>query len=175
MKPEITKTQVQCYKIRYPNGSYWADITLDIGDYSGRISISSDYGNWANYWGSCGKDFKDFLCKIGIDYFAGKIGEDRFFDLEATLQMYKRNIIHLRKMENISFNEAREMFDQIIELNEASCQQEFINMMFDRKSLIDLYDGCPDTVSTISPMFKRFWEKPWKDFIECLKQETSQC
>lgn len=170
---KIVKTTVECYKMRHTNGMYWADITIDSGDHSGRISISSDYGNWANFWNSCGSSFKDFLCSINIGYFAGKVGEDRWFDIDKTIAMYKRKVIQDRKDDNIDQDQARTMFKEIESLEECNTQEYFIHCMFSCKSLVDLYDGCPDTVTSINPLFQKFWDGPWQEFIAELKKEKT--
>ncbi len=170
-KAIITKTQVECYKIRYEKQDYWADITIDSGDNSGRLSISSDYGNWAYYWGSCGKSFKEFLISLNIHYCAGKFGCDRYFDSEATIKLYKRQILQERRIDCISQEEAREMFNEIKELDDCDDESYFIHKMFESHKLMRYYDGCPDIVKIISPSFKRFWDKPWKDFVDQLKKE----
>src|SRR5665648_835244 len=92
----IEKTTVECYKIRHKSGMYWADITIDSLGKQGRISISSDYGNYANFWGACGCEFKEFLTGLNLGYAAGKFGADRWFDLDATLKGYKRDLIEHR-------------------------------------------------------------------------------
>lgn len=83
-KFSINKNTVEQYKIRHSSGSCWADIVLDSGDGCGRIQIASDFGDWQYYWGSCGCSFKKFLTEIDMGYFAGKVGESDWFDIDAT-------------------------------------------------------------------------------------------
>ena len=76
-KYSINKTQCEVYKLRHECGMYWADITVDSGEKSGRIQIASDYGSWQNYWSCCGCSFKEFLTKLDMQYTAGKFGAER--------------------------------------------------------------------------------------------------
>lgn len=102
----VTKTHVECYKLRRPGtGDGWADITLDVNGNAGRIQIASDYGSWEHYWGSCGCPFKEFLINLSKDihYAAGKFGEGKWFDQEATMaDMMGQNTIspHARLQED---------------------------------------------------------------------------
>ncbi len=88
-KYKITKSTCEVYKLRHECGMYWADITLDCGEKSGRIQIASDYGTWQNYWGCCGCSFKEFLTRLDVEYTAGKFRARNAEDREITPQ-FKR-------------------------------------------------------------------------------------
>lgn len=173
-KYKITKTNVECYKLRLPGGDYWADITLDSGENAGRLSISSDYGHWANYWGACGKGFKEFLISLNIDYVASKIGESRYFDAPGTIKVYKEHILESRRSASIDAGDARNCFKEIKELESGSNDRnQFFHSMQDCDNLMKYFDYCPDSVECISPLFTRFWYGPWQAFIAELKKEIS--
>ena len=36
---------------------------------------------------------------------------------------------------------------------------------------MDLYDGCPDIVTTVSPAFKKFWDTIWQELLQEFKNE----
>lgn len=172
----IEKTTVECYKIRHPQtGMYWADITIDSMGSKGRISISSDFGNYANFWGACGKGgFKNFLTEINIDYAADKFGADRWFDLDSTLNGYKRDVMQNRREENIDAERAREIWDEIKELECCSSEGEFTGQMWNSPKLMKFYDHCPDIDRSITPQFRKFWETVWPVFINQIKSEIEE-
>ncbi len=171
----IEKSTIECYKIRSSNSSYWADIAIDHNGGSGRISISSDYGDWTNFWGAAGRDFKDFLTGLDMHYCAGKFGVDREFDPDATIEMYKKQIIELRKMDDMSAEVARSLYDNFKGLEDCSDEHIFIDRIFGFEHADGfLYDGCPETIKIVKPMFKRFWDEMWPIFIAELKKEAEE-
>jgi hypothetical protein len=167
----IAKSTVECYKVRHTKTFYWADITVDHNVGKGRISIASDFGTWSHYWGACGDSFKQFLCKIGIDYAADKFGADRWFDSELTIKHFKEQIIELRKSNDYEATTARVIFDEIKMLEDTSCEAEFCQILQDQKNLMKFYDWCPSLVRTISPQFRNFWKEIWPVFTQQLKDE----
>ena len=166
------KTTVECYKIRHATRGWWADITIDVtGEKSGGISISSDFGNYANYWNACGKGFKMFLIGLTIDYAANKFGADRYFDLEKTLTSYKIDVLRNRRCEDIDAKKACLIWDEISELEDCSSLSEFQVTMYGQRNLMWMYDHCPDVSYIINPQFKMFWDTIWPVFIAELEKE----
>lgn len=171
-KYEITKSTVECYKLRHASGMYWADITVDAKDKTGRIQIASDYGDWQYYWGACGSSFKQFLTELNMEYVAGKFGEGRHFDIAATIKLNKRLVLEHRKDESISAIQARGMFTELNELgNYYDTEKEFYNDWYNKEELPKFFEEFPDTVSGVSPRFVIFWDNCWAAFIEELKKE----
>lgn len=169
---DIKKSRIEVYYLR-PEGHHcgWADISIDEGDKSGRISISSDYGNWAYYWGACGSSFKEFLCGLDIHYAAGKFGTGNHFDAEATLRATRMDILRARHQESIESEEARELWDFVYEIEDCRSSESFATLVYN-SDLMKLYDCGPDIVTTIDPGFKRFWDTTWQSFVHQLKKET---
>jgi len=170
-KCNITKTQAELYKIRFENSFKWADITIDHNGNTGRISISSDYGNWANYWGAAGTSFKKFLIGLDMYYFAGKINASKWFDSEKTCKNYKRLILEGRKREDFTKQEARDMYDEIKELEYCDNAPEFGHVMLQSSILHKLFDGSPDLSTDVDPQFRMFWKEIWPFFVLHLKKE----
>jgi len=164
----LTKITVECYKIRQLGGLLWADITVDPSENSGRIQIASDYGSWEYYWGSCGEGFKKFLTGLDIHYAAGKFGEGRWFDQEATINGLKKSV----KEYDGTKREKGVMVNEIASLEYCMNQNTFIHMAYDCKTLHKLWDSGPDIETGISPSFLNFWEKLWPVFIDELKKEV---
>jgi len=168
----IKKTTVECYKIRHESNSYWADITVDANESTGRIQIASDFGSWENYWGACGKSFKSFLISLNIDYVAGKFGADKWFDEVATIKQFKREVLEYRKDDSITAEVARKIWNEIIDLEEVgSYENEFSMRLFNGEEIMRFYDYCPHLIRDISPLFRRFWNEIWPVFVEELKKE----
>lgn len=177
MKTEytITKSQVECYKLRHESGLYWADINVDANENKGRIQIASDFGSYQYYWGACGCSFKEFLIKIGIDYAAAKFGEDKWFDFDETIKSYKKTLIQYRREENITTEDAREIYDEIKELEEECPYREndFVVIIQGKEKLMKFFEWTPSLCYEISPQFKNFWNMVWPVFIEKLNEEIS--
>lgn len=172
----IKKTQVECYKIRQETTiASWADITIDSpGIGSGRIMIASDYGDWQNYWGAVGGSFKEFLTRIDKHYVAGKFGANRWFDQKATVKFMKKQIIDYRRDNDIDCEKARDMWNDLKELEEYDDPQVFSIRAFDSEHLSYLFDCGPELFYDCTPGFNAFWEIVWPVFIDQLKQEISQ-
>lgn len=167
----VTKTTVECYKIR--NKYTWADITIDANGNTGRIQIASDYGSWQNYWGSCGKSFKEFLLHLDKHYVAGKFGADRWFDSEKTIKAFKQCIIENRRNGYLDFETAREAYDEAESLNDYTQETEFYRELDDKSEIMRLYDHCPDLSYGIESGFENFWNKVWPIFINTLESELA--
>lgn len=169
-KFSITKSKVECYKIRHTSGMYWADITIDSNGTTGRIQVASDYGDWQNYWGACGCLFKQFLTEIDMHYTAGKFGESKWFDEQKTIQVYKQTIIEWRRNDDIDAERAREMWTEISNLNSSDETAFAYQVMGDCPSFYQ-YSETPEMYHSVSPQFRSFWKNVWPVFINLIKQE----
>lgn len=170
----ITKSHVEVYKIRTESGMYWADITIDNNGEKGRIQIASDYGDWQYYWGSCGCPFKKFLTHLDIGYTAGKFREDGWFDEEATKRSIYNDIKYRRECRDLTADQAKELIDECQELDFSS-KESYQFSFFNSELLCKEFDSCDIPFETnISPLFRQFWNEPWKAFIEQIKQEITQ-
>ena len=168
----LTKTTVECYKIRQQDRFPWANITVDASESAGRIQIASGYGSWEHYWGACGKGFKEFLIGLDIHYTAAKFGEGRWFDQDATIEVLKKSL----KEYDGSKSEKGQMMDEVLSLedyNKEDYNREdtFVYRAYKCKTLHKLWDSGPDIKTGISPSFLSFWEKIWPVFIAELKKE----
>lgn len=170
----ITKSTVEQYKIRHTSGMYWADIVLDFAAGCGRVQIASDYGSWQNYWGACGCSFKKFLTEIDMGYFAGKVGETDWFDMDATKRRMYQDIKDARKYRMIEADEAKEICEEVERVfGNVSCRRDYEHFVFDSKIIWNFYQE-PSAIpleTSVSPQFKRFYNEAWQCFVEQLKQE----
>jgi len=170
-KLEVTKTTVECYKLRF-EGGLWADITIDdnsVGDKgAGRIQIASDFGNWSNYWGACGSPFKKFLESLDIHYTAGKFGADKWFDFAATIKELKRNI-----NEDAYGDERKSLLAELKEIEE-NCTEDIMDFRIQIENsteLLQFVSHSPDVITGVHPSFKRFWDEIWQEFRYILHKE----
>ncbi len=169
---QISKQQVTQYQIRFPDRSSWADITIEPNGTQGRIAIISDYGSWNYYWGACGVPFVQFLLDLKKDphYFANKVGEANYTDVEKTIVAMKQQILSARRDESITAEVAREMY---LELTDAIHDDAFqlIDRVYNDYELSKFFfDGVP-TVTDISPSFRQFFERIYTPFCDHLQQE----
>lgn len=168
-KFKIEKSTVECYKVTHASGDYWATITVDVvGPGRGRIQIASDFGHWTHGWGAAGKDFKEFLTRLNIDYAAGKFGADRWFDHEATIKGFRdyvtRNAADLEDIYTL--------LTQITELEKTTRKDEFFVELRRRNELMRAFDYMPEICYSIHPGFRRFWAGPWQKFVQALIAEN---
>ena len=171
---KITKSTVEQYKIRHESGMYYADIVLDHNGEKGRIQIASDYGSWQNYWGSCGCSFKEFLTRIDMWYFAGKVGENNWLDFEATKNKMYQDIKEARMCRQIDAEEAKEICMEAKHVfDSANSKSAYEHLIYNSEKIWKLYqDPSSIPVETgISPQFKRFFNEAWAAFIEEIKKE----
>ncbi|GAA4392126.1 hypothetical protein [Hymenobacter koreensis] len=168
----ITKSTVECYKLR-AEGGYWADVTIDANGNTGRIQIASDYGSWQNYWGACGCDFKTFLASISYDYAASKFGVKEWLDVDSTRRFYKELVVSYRRDETLTADKARDIFDEIEELD-GTGRDEFERRLASTDHLESfLYKVCgvPEMLYEPDPRFKRFWKEAWPALLAEFKHE----
>ena len=165
----ISKSTVESYKIRFPKNHTWADISVDPGEKSGRIQIASDYGDWQYYWGSCGSQFKEFLIDLNIGYAACKFGEDKFFDLNSTIESLRNRIMDYAGPEDK--DALAGLLHELDELKNSSCKEEFVHKIQNCDAIMEMENYSPDLCFTINPLFKIFWEGLWKVFVDELKNE----
>lgn len=169
---QISKSQVEVYKIRGLKHGAWADITIDANGTTGRISIASDYGSWERYWGACGCSFKEFLCDLDIHYTAGKFGVGNSFDVTATIHEWKRHVFDDRRNEYIDAEKARELYDEINRIGDEAPGLEGVKyMLWNSDHLMNFFGGTPPIQTTIDRSFVRFWDEVWTPFKQELKKE----
>lgn len=167
----ISKTNVECYKVRSSKGyGEWADIVLDSNGNSGRIQIASDYGSWEHFWGSCGCPFKQFLIKLtnDINYAAGKFGEGKWFDHEATMLSLRDQIVEYTDDPVL----IEEMLEELEPLEDCTEINTFVHLAWESEKLNKMWDSGPDISYGVNPSFKRFWERLWPTFVAELERES---
>lgn len=164
----VTKTTVECYKLRHSSGMYWADITLDqTGPNAGRIAIASDFGSWNTSWNAMGGTLKEFLTKCDIDYLCKNFANRTHFNADATIKGMKDVLFQHRRKEWIEQGEARKVYDAIVGL--AGCHEkwEFEHHFFSDSNLTVFFETL-DISMEFEPGLIRFFEMVWPEFIKAI-------
>ena len=173
---EVVKTQVELYRIKHETSS-WTNITLDYADQHGRITISSGYGTWSYYWGACSYSFKEFLVSLDMCYVANKFGEGDWFDLEATKNRMKKDVLESLENGDITEIESKELVEEMDQLF-SDCDNEisYQSFVFNNSAFWKFYQepSCFPLEKIISPYFRQFWNEPWTAFINELRKEISK-
>lgn len=168
----LTKSSVEIYRFRAQGAPYWADVTIDStpGSKAGRISITSDFGNWTSYWGACGETFKTFLARLDKNYLARNFGADRFFDAAETIRYYKEVAKDVYDSRSEKY---KKVMDQIAILEgSAERREEFIIILQrDCPLIFEMYDGGPDLHTSLDPGFVNFWAHIWPQLLQAFEDE----
>jgi len=181
----VTKSTIEVYKIRDEQDIIgWADISIDAGWLESghgkqncfRVSISSDYGNWAFFWSHPGDCWRAFASKIDIHYAAGKFGCSDWFDVDKTEKDLKYAIVQQRKEGGSTKVEARSAWIAIDDaVGEYGRSKDLICNSLIQSDWAEFWgDGWYDMLNmsaTIEPGFKAFWDGPWQAFLEEIKTE----
>lgn len=179
----IRKTSsVEKYIVYPDHDCKWASFVID--EYDGSLQIMSDFGDWSYLWGPNHgrKSFKHFLVEIEKDpsYLTMKLGQgqDTVLDIDRTISAVKDIIIFRRRNLDFSREEAREAWDEILEIkqNRPKSSLEFYLIVQDYcPKLHDLLGGeCePPTVTTYPSNLKRFVTEIFPAFAEHLREELT--
>lgn len=179
---EIIKTQTETYTLR-GNKCTWAKINLDCGKKSVNVMISSDYGDFNYYWGNCGTNPKKFLSGLDWHYCMKKLmnGTDNMYqpDFDKRFKSFKKIIINDRKELSISKNEARQVWEAMINVFE-NCYDStdlYYSLVMNERifwdSLFYDTDSIPEDTK-LKPIVMNFWEDVWTPFIGFLKEEIKK-
>ncbi|MEB5557091.1 hypothetical protein GOP97_15090 [Vibrio cholerae] len=174
---KVIKTQAELYQVRHKTFGGWGDIFLICGQESVRVAINSDYGTFAHNWTHCGGDPKEFLTDIDFDYCMKKLTNYKHY-VPAPEQYpieVKQSIIESRREENLTKEEAREAWEDMLNTEHSEGDLYF-------KELIDhpLFEkvfGATEylpSAQKVDPCCQDFWDKVWFPFIGQLKEELTQ-
>jgi hypothetical protein len=167
----VTKTTVECYKIRHPQ--FWADINIDSLGNQGRIQIASAYGSWQFFWGACGKPFKKFLQGVDKYYVAGKFGSSKWFDAIKTVAEFKQVIEANINDGYLNTSDGADALEELDQLNDLSEREEFCRCLSDCDQIMRIYDHCPALIFGIDPQFEHFWTTVWPILLNEFKKEET--
>ncbi|MGR5367085.1 hypothetical protein [Photobacterium damselae] len=176
----VTKKISELYEVRQANGSCgkWADFNLVCGAESVRISINSDYGNYAYVWGSCGCNPKEFLTDIDFYYAMKNLSNYNLYvdNVNGFTHHYKRDLIQLVHDGVLTFNRAKEIYFELKEFT-GSTNREIQDQLFESDLAKEIGYNDPSCIPNprmIDPILVMFWDNCWIPFVEQLKTELSQ-
>jgi len=112
------KSTCERYDIRLKDNWGWAIITID--ENGGLFNAQSDYGSYSYSWPNHGrKSFKHFILELVKDksYFLGKVANDKYYYAERTEKVWKEQIIKDRQEGELSKEQARELWDEIVDFD----------------------------------------------------------
>lgn len=176
MNIKISKTISECYKVENLDSRVFADIYLEFGDSSVKITINADYGTFSYFWGSTGKNPKEFLKRIDFYYTMEKFVGSSLYepDFEKRLEAIKKTLFEKRKSNEISKKVAKNIYDEINFIFENYNSEDIIvEKILQIKNFNKIYE---DIVympfdRKVKNKFKYFWDEIWIPFVENLKEE----
>ncbi|SFM09643.1 hypothetical protein [Pelosinus propionicus] len=169
----VKKSVCERYDLRFGDFG-WATFTID--ENGGLFNCQSDYGDYSYSWPRHGrKTFKHFLIEITRDYhyLLNKISDTTYFNFDKTISEWKKLIIEWRKDNGINKKQAREAFDDIVNIDDGSA--DYVYMQLTESDMIR--EICPDAwevfdcVKEFPAAAMAFATEVMPMFSEILKQE----
>lgn len=141
------KSTCERYDIRLKVSYGWAIITID--ENGGLFNAQSDYGSYSYSWPNHGrKSFKHFILELVRDksYFLGKVADDNYYYEEKTEKAWKEEIIRSRKEGELDRDQARELWNEIIDFDYYVSYEGIQHKCYD------------------SDIVCKYYEEPWYSF-----------
>lgn len=123
----------------------------------GCISVMSDYGNYGYWFGDPGCEFRLFLTHCDDDYLGNKFaGGKTEFDGEATVELIRERILHLRRTGSLAASVARDEWNALPGVFDTP--EDFQSWARDDTQLQDAYElSCYVRPHAVRNFFKRTW------------------
>jgi len=172
----VDKTNVESYQIRSKYGG-----GVVIVEYIGktvRVTASGEFGSYGYWWTAPGDDQKMFLISLDQQYAMEKLSNYDIYeqDVDEYPKQVKEQIIDARRQGNLTQEEAREAWDEMLPIMEEYTSAESIRTRLVDHPLFFIvfgdYTGLP-YASRMKAEVVGFWDYIWKPFIEELKKEVS--
>lgn len=157
--------------------------------YGGLLMIHSSFGCFSYYWSSCSMDFRRFLGKIDVNYFAPKVrgAEAEVFDPERTrtavLALAEEFAEEARSGElpGVSLDDLKEDLETLRyfadEIEEGWTTSHFLNelatLSFDHAEVDCSSLGERVLHTRLDPQITQFWETFWPALNEVLATEMA--
>lgn len=155
----------------------------------GLLMIHSSFGSFSHHWSSCGMDFRRFLGKIDVSYFASKVrgAEAEVFDPERTrtavLALTEEIAEEVRsgEMPGVSLEDLdadletlRDFADEIdAEWTTSHFLNELATLSFDHAEVDFSFLGERVLHTRLDPQITQFWETFWPALNEVLATEMA--
>ncbi|GLC32904.1 hypothetical protein [Clostridium omnivorum] len=174
---KFKKSTCERYDIRLKNSYGWAIITID--ENGGLFNAQSDYGSYSYSWPNHGrKSFKHFILELVRDksYFLGKVADDKYYYDEETEKAWKEQIIEDRQNGYLSKDEARELWDEVVEFDYYTSGESIQHQCYEN-DVVCKYYGEPweafEIVRGFSPQANMFANRIMPILGEIIKKEIA--
>lgn len=158
--------QLRRYNVRGPDGEWLAMVVISD---DGFFSTVSDYGTYAYFWSDAEGCFREFLSRLGSDYYLSKFGVREEYDGAETLKFVKRSIIEQRSDGGLSRDGAREEWNLLGE-NDGLDQRDNFVLWCQATQLGDAHEyAC----SSMPGDACRFAQYVWPAFVAMLRTELA--
>ena len=164
---DITKSKVDKYSFLGKDNTYVADIILEDQGKNNRIYIVADFGSAEYSWPAPGPSFRKFLASLNIEYLADKLNQNKVLDMEATCKEY----VDLSEQFIAQTEMYTKIQGEISWLYSCLGEGEFIQAVRDSPNILKMYDGTPQLVYRINPLFQLFWDNIWPLLIHEFRKE----
>ncbi len=162
LKYTISTDTARVYKMRTDKGFGWANITIREWPRGGSFDAQSDYGSYSYTWSSIGdRTLRKFIMGLDFGYFMGKAKPGYMrFDSRATTDEVRRMILERRREGDLAKSDARDMYDNLYMLEEASSEDSYYANWYDYFGrLCDSYDA--PNIAKPDAQSLAFWNDVW--------------
>lgn len=136
----------------------------------GCLSIMSDYGNYAHWWTSPGKEFRRFLVETGTDYLTMKLaGGQREFQEAETKKAIQERIAQLRKDKTIDAEQARDLWESAKDIVDPTSAGIWFHEMEDHRE-----EFCECYRSSYPQQLVQLMAILWPKLVEVIRAELAR-
>jgi hypothetical protein len=152
----------------------WGRVIIDQS--RNMIMCYTGLGSYCYSWSHPGKLFLEFLAQLDFHYTLGKMlgTKHEEFQKDKTVVNMKRHIISYRQDDCLTADQAREMWDNLLEANEEESEDTFFLIIRDGTFSEHCDDWWDFGVHDYSQESYEFWRLIWKPLMEYLKLEIAE-
>ena len=165
------KNTIDSYSIHFNNDNdrwrcMWAIVNIDSDTWT--FSATSDCGNYSYRW--CYEDnrtFKKFLTTLDRSYFLSKVSDKTEVDEKESIIRMKEYCLEQRRDGTLNKEEARKIYDSIIDLENGYYDDDFEHGVYDKLG----YDYLDFVIKTYPNGAITFYEIVFKKLQDILRNE----
>jgi hypothetical protein len=142
--------------------------------YAASFTALTSYGVFGHFWSHMGEPWVEFASGIDQGYLLGKIGHKTVND-KKIIEGVRRAILHARRQQDASKDEAREAWDELDELRgeysgDVLCHEIYHNSMAINKVIGDYAEI---TTQDWDVSCLKFVELLWPEFVKALQARAA--
>lgn len=173
---KVTSKTAECYQVTSNNGYWLASIFLTFGKGSVIVAISSDYGNFAYNWLSCGDNPKAFLASLRFDYAMSKLNGRRpvIPDPDRYQDEVKERIFEALEEKILTQAEAEQALKEMASIEpEPGIIDAYFWQLREHPLFDKVFGDCENLpgAKKQDPLLREFWDFVWVPFCDQLKAE----